>query len=69
MAYKVGKSRFTVVQMENHTIIIKYNIRINSVFHMLTTVNLLLVTPVQQFTNTHSVTVFNRQYDPLNSMS
>ena len=38
------KSRFTLFPLENNTIV--NNIRINSVFHILTTVNLLLAHPV-----------------------
>ena len=49
-SYKIntgwGKRRFTVVHMENNTIIINNNTRTNSVFCVLTTVNLLLPGPV-----------------------
>ena len=37
-----GKSRFIVVHMEKNTIINNSNAGINSVFHVLTTINLLL---------------------------
>ena len=38
---------FTVVHMENDTIINKYNTRIKSVFRVLTTVNFLLPHPIE----------------------
>lgn len=42
----MAKVGFTVVGMENNTIIINNNNRINSVFYLLTAVNLLLPHPV-----------------------
>ena len=41
----LGRSRFTIVHMENNTII-NNNTKINTVFHVLTTVNLLLPHPL-----------------------
>ena len=41
-----GESRFTVVRMENNIILTNNNIKINSVFHIITTISLLLPQPV-----------------------
>ena len=54
----MGKRRFTVVCMENNIIINSNNKRINSVFHILTTVNLLLPTPVYLYSLQASGSVF-----------
>ena len=44
--YRVGKNSFAVIPMENNIIINKNSTRINSVFCILTTINLLLPTPI-----------------------